>query len=201
MQRDSGWHRGTREPPASHPTVCALLLPVPPGPHTDLLPKGSGGAAQAGTAGLGAAVGQGSSAPPAPPMCIFGVLREQLRGKAMPIRTGQALVPVQPVGSSPHVPSSVAGMGAAAGKLPHREAPGQPGAGLAGRDGLTAGSPRRWLFDQAVCTLYAFCRVLFGLSSLASLTVLSTVCCLKVCYPAYGRCWGVLSDPHSHPSP
>ncbi|NWV60621.1 OPN5 protein, partial [Malurus elegans] len=48
----------------------------------------------------------------------------------------------------------------------------------------------RWLFDQAVCTLYAFCGVLFGLCSLASLTVLSTVCCLKVCYPAYGRCWG-----------
>ncbi|NXB74149.1 OPN5 protein, partial [Donacobius atricapilla] len=47
----------------------------------------------------------------------------------------------------------------------------------------------RWLFDQAVCTLYAFCGVLFGLSSLASLTVLSAVCCLKVCYPAYGRCW------------
>ncbi|XP_066055318.1 opsin-5-like [Chamaea fasciata] len=44
----------------------------------------------------------------------------------------------------------------------------------------------RWLFDQAVCTLYAFCGVLFGLGSLASLTVLSTVCCLKVCYPAYG---------------
>ncbi|XP_053814604.1 opsin-5-like [Vidua chalybeata] len=44
----------------------------------------------------------------------------------------------------------------------------------------------RWLFDQAVCTLYAFCGVLFGLCSLASLTVLSTVCCLKVCYPAYG---------------
>ncbi|XP_063260982.1 opsin-5-like [Prinia subflava] len=44
----------------------------------------------------------------------------------------------------------------------------------------------RWLFGQAVCTLYAFCGVLFGLSSLASLTVLSTVCCLKVCYPAYG---------------
>ncbi|NXE94545.1 OPN5 protein, partial [Menura novaehollandiae] len=49
----------------------------------------------------------------------------------------------------------------------------------------------RWLFDQAVCTLYAFCGVLFGLCSLASLTVLSTVCCLKVCYPAYGRCWEV----------
>ncbi|XP_030358410.1 opsin-5-like isoform X1 [Strigops habroptila] len=45
----------------------------------------------------------------------------------------------------------------------------------------------RWLFNQAVCTLYAFCGVLFGLCSLSSLTVLSTVCCLKVCYPAYGN--------------
>ncbi|NWR61531.1 OPN5 protein, partial [Bucorvus abyssinicus] len=50
----------------------------------------------------------------------------------------------------------------------------------------------RWLFNQAVCTLYAFCGVLFGLCSLSSLTVLSTVCCLKVCYPAYGRCWVLL---------
>ncbi|NXI36434.1 OPN5 protein, partial [Galbula dea] len=45
----------------------------------------------------------------------------------------------------------------------------------------------RWLFNQAICTLYAFCGVLFGLCSLTSLTVLSTVCCLKVCYPAYGN--------------
>ncbi|XP_010190307.1 PREDICTED: opsin-5-like [Mesitornis unicolor] len=45
----------------------------------------------------------------------------------------------------------------------------------------------RWLFNQAVCTLYAFCGVLFGLCSLTSLTVLSMVCCLKVCYPAYGN--------------
>ncbi|NXR04842.1 OPN5 protein, partial [Sagittarius serpentarius] len=58
----------------------------------------------------------------------------------------------------------------------------------------------RWLFNQAVCTLYAFCGVLFGLCSLTSLTVLSTVCCLKVCYPAYGRCWDVLSDLCLHPS-
>ncbi|NXE72407.1 OPN5 protein, partial [Cochlearius cochlearius] len=58
----------------------------------------------------------------------------------------------------------------------------------------------RWLFDQAVCTLYAFCGVLFGLCSLTSLTVLSTVCCLKVCYPAYGRCWDALSDLYFHPS-
>ncbi|NWW95255.1 OPN5 protein, partial [Rhynochetos jubatus] len=58
----------------------------------------------------------------------------------------------------------------------------------------------RWLFNQAVCTLYAFCGVLFGLCSLISLTVLSTVCCLKVCYPAYGRCWVALSDLHLQPS-
>ncbi|XP_069728109.1 opsin-5-like [Phaenicophaeus curvirostris] len=45
----------------------------------------------------------------------------------------------------------------------------------------------RWLFNHAVCTLYAFFGVLFGLCSLTSLTVLSTVCCLKVCYPAYGN--------------
>ncbi|NWR76648.1 OPN5 protein, partial [Centropus unirufus] len=58
----------------------------------------------------------------------------------------------------------------------------------------------RWLFNHAVCTLYAFCGVLFGLCSLTSLTVLSTVCCLKVCYPAYGRCWDTLSDLYPHPS-
>ncbi|NXU57277.1 OPN4 protein, partial [Turnix velox] len=59
----------------------------------------------------------------------------------------------------------------------------------------------RWLFNQAVCTLYAFCGVLFGLCSLTSLTVLSTVCCLKVCYPAYGRCWDLrVTDPLSSPS-
>ncbi|NXK50454.1 OPN5 protein, partial [Chauna torquata] len=53
----------------------------------------------------------------------------------------------------------------------------------------------RWLFNRAMCTIYAFCGVLFGLCSLSSLTVLSTVCCLKVCYPAYGRCWDVSSMP------
>ncbi|XP_053106397.1 opsin-5-like [Hemicordylus capensis] len=45
----------------------------------------------------------------------------------------------------------------------------------------------RWLFNHATCTFYAFCGVLFGLCSLTSLTALSTVCCLKVCYPAYGN--------------
>ncbi|KAI1233551.1 hypothetical protein IHE44_0004735, partial [Lamprotornis superbus] len=33
-----------------------------------------------------------------------------------------------------------------------------------------------WLFDQALCTLCAFCGLLFGLCSLGSLTLLSTVC-------------------------
>ncbi|XP_066480316.1 opsin-5-like [Tiliqua scincoides] len=45
----------------------------------------------------------------------------------------------------------------------------------------------RWLFNHALCTFYAFCGVLFGLCSLTSLTALSTVCCMKVCYPAYGN--------------
>uniref|UniRef100_A0A8C6V5H6 G-protein coupled receptors family 1 profile domain-containing protein n=1 Tax=Naja naja TaxID=35670 RepID=A0A8C6V5H6_NAJNA len=45
----------------------------------------------------------------------------------------------------------------------------------------------RWLFNHAMCIFYAFCGVLFGLCSLTSLTALSTVCCMKVCYPAYGR--------------
>ncbi|XP_069507362.1 opsin-5-like [Ambystoma mexicanum] len=45
----------------------------------------------------------------------------------------------------------------------------------------------RWLFDKIVCKYYAFCGVLFGLSSLTNLTVLSSVCCLKVCYPGYGN--------------
>lgn len=47
-----------------------------------------------------------------------------------------------------------------------------------------------------MCTIYAFCGVLFGLCSLTSLTVLSAVCCLKVCYPAYGRCWMHQLCPH-----
>ncbi|XP_072270244.1 opsin-5-like [Pyxicephalus adspersus] len=45
----------------------------------------------------------------------------------------------------------------------------------------------RWLFDKVTCEYYAFCGVLFGLCSLTNLTVLSTVCCMKVCYPAYGN--------------
>ncbi|KAM4032722.1 opsin-5-like isoform 2-T3 [Anomaloglossus baeobatrachus] len=45
----------------------------------------------------------------------------------------------------------------------------------------------RWLFDRLVCKYYAFCGVLFGLCSLTNLTVLSAVCCVKVCYPMYGN--------------
>ncbi|KAM3871868.1 opsin 7, group member b [Diretmus argenteus] len=45
----------------------------------------------------------------------------------------------------------------------------------------------RWLFNQTVCTVYAFCGVLFGLSSLTNLAVLSSVCWLKVCCPNYGN--------------
>ncbi|XP_053549680.1 opsin-5-like [Bombina bombina] len=45
----------------------------------------------------------------------------------------------------------------------------------------------RWLFDQRICQYYAFCGVLFGLCSLTNLTALSCVCCMKVCYPAYGN--------------
>ncbi|KAK1156154.1 opsin-5-like [Acipenser oxyrinchus oxyrinchus] len=45
----------------------------------------------------------------------------------------------------------------------------------------------RWLFDDVACQYYAFCGVLFGLCSLTNLTVLSSVCCLKVCYPSYGN--------------
>ncbi|XP_067163941.1 opsin-5-like [Apteryx mantelli] len=45
----------------------------------------------------------------------------------------------------------------------------------------------RWLFNHAMCTIYAFCGVLFGLCSLTSLTVLSTVCCLKAKSASPGR--------------
>ncbi|XP_062871851.1 opsin 7, group member b [Trichomycterus rosablanca] len=44
----------------------------------------------------------------------------------------------------------------------------------------------RWLFTEAFCVCYAFCGVLFGLCSLSNLTILSSVCWLKVCCPNYG---------------
>nr|XP_015823557.2 opsin 7, group member b isoform X2 [Nothobranchius furzeri] len=45
----------------------------------------------------------------------------------------------------------------------------------------------KWLFNMPTCTVYAFCGVLFGLCSLTNLTVLSSVCWLKVCCPNYGN--------------
>uniref|UniRef100_A0A8C5R2P3 G-protein coupled receptors family 1 profile domain-containing protein n=1 Tax=Leptobrachium leishanense TaxID=445787 RepID=A0A8C5R2P3_9ANUR len=45
----------------------------------------------------------------------------------------------------------------------------------------------RWLFDEITCNYYAFCGMLFGLCSLTNLTLLSVVCCMKVCYPSYGN--------------
>ncbi|XP_030626601.1 opsin 7, group member a [Chanos chanos] len=52
---------------------------------------------------------------------------------------------------------------------------------------VTASFFHRWLFGWTACVVYAFCGVLFGLCSLTTLTLLSTVCCLKVCYPLYGN--------------
>lgn len=45
----------------------------------------------------------------------------------------------------------------------------------------------RWLFGDVTCQLYATCGVLFGLCSLTNLTALSSVCCLKVCFPNHGE--------------
>lgn len=45
----------------------------------------------------------------------------------------------------------------------------------------------RWLFGKTVCLIYAFCSVLFGICSLTTLTLLSMVCFVKVCYPRYGK--------------
>ncbi|KAG9270370.1 opsin 7, group member d [Astyanax mexicanus] len=45
----------------------------------------------------------------------------------------------------------------------------------------------KWLFGELTCLYYAVCGVLFGLCSLTNLTALSSVCCLKVCFPIYGN--------------
>ncbi|XP_060133845.1 opsin-5-like isoform X2 [Zootoca vivipara] len=52
---------------------------------------------------------------------------------------------------------------------------------------VTSSLSHRWLFGQQVCLFYAFCGVLFGICSLSTLTLLSTVCCLKICFPTYGN--------------
>ncbi|XP_067086304.1 opsin 7, group member a [Osmerus mordax] len=55
---------------------------------------------------------------------------------------------------------------------------------------VTSSIYHRWLYGKTVCLIYAFCGVLFGICSLTTLTILSTVCCLKVCYPLYGNRFG-----------
>ncbi|XP_077077107.1 opsin 7, group member a [Siphateles boraxobius] len=52
---------------------------------------------------------------------------------------------------------------------------------------VTSSFAHRWLYGRTVCVIYAFCAVLFGICSLTTLTILSTVCCLKVCYPLHGN--------------
>ncbi|XP_039548087.1 opsin 7, group member a isoform X2 [Pimephales promelas] len=52
---------------------------------------------------------------------------------------------------------------------------------------VTSSFAHRWLYGRTVCLIYAFCGVLFGICSLTTLTILSTVCCLKVCYPHHGN--------------
>ncbi|MBN3303306.1 OPN5 protein, partial [Amia calva] len=52
---------------------------------------------------------------------------------------------------------------------------------------ITSSISHRWLFGKTICLIYAFCGVLFGICSLSTLTLLSTVCCMKVCYPLYGN--------------
>ncbi|XP_056149731.1 opsin 7, group member a [Lampris incognitus] len=52
---------------------------------------------------------------------------------------------------------------------------------------ITSSFSHRWLYGETVCYTYAFCGMLFGLCSLTTLTMLSMVCFLKVCYPLYGN--------------
>uniref|UniRef100_A0A8C2WHQ3 Opsin 7, group member a n=1 Tax=Cyclopterus lumpus TaxID=8103 RepID=A0A8C2WHQ3_CYCLU len=52
---------------------------------------------------------------------------------------------------------------------------------------ITSSFYHRWLYGRTVCSVYAFCGILFGICSLTTLTLLSTVCFVKVCYPLYGN--------------
>ncbi|MEQ2228165.1 hypothetical protein ILYODFUR_006097 [Ilyodon furcidens] len=52
---------------------------------------------------------------------------------------------------------------------------------------ITSSFYHRWLYGKAFCSLYAFCGMFFGLCSLTTLTLLSMVCFVKVCYPLYGN--------------
>uniref|UniRef100_A0A668AJ36 Opsin 7, group member a n=1 Tax=Myripristis murdjan TaxID=586833 RepID=A0A668AJ36_9TELE len=52
---------------------------------------------------------------------------------------------------------------------------------------ITSSFYHRWLYGKTVCYIYAFCGMLFGICSLTTLTLLSMVCFVKVCYPLYGN--------------
>ncbi|XP_075954739.1 opsin 7, group member a [Anarhichas minor] len=52
---------------------------------------------------------------------------------------------------------------------------------------ITSSFYHRWLYGKTVCAVYAFCGILFGICSLTTLTLLSMVCFVKVCYPLYGN--------------
>uniref|UniRef100_A0A3Q1H473 Opsin 7, group member a n=1 Tax=Acanthochromis polyacanthus TaxID=80966 RepID=A0A3Q1H473_9TELE len=52
---------------------------------------------------------------------------------------------------------------------------------------ITSSFYHRWLYGKTVCSIYAFCGMLFGICSLTTLTLLSVVCFVKVCYPLYGN--------------
>ncbi|XP_077580357.1 opsin-5-like [Stigmatopora nigra] len=52
---------------------------------------------------------------------------------------------------------------------------------------ITSSFYHRWLYGKTACSIYAFCGMLFGICSLSTLTLLSMVCCVKVCYPYYGN--------------
>ncbi|XP_057713270.1 opsin-5-like [Corythoichthys intestinalis] len=52
---------------------------------------------------------------------------------------------------------------------------------------ITSSFYHRWLYGKTACSIYAFCGMLFGICSLSTLTLLSVVCFVKVCYPFYGN--------------
>ncbi|KAI3374903.1 hypothetical protein L3Q82_021438, partial [Scortum barcoo] len=52
---------------------------------------------------------------------------------------------------------------------------------------ITSSFYHRWLYGKTLCSVYAFCGILFGICSLTTLTLLSMVCFVKVCYPLYGN--------------
>ncbi|KAG8014193.1 Opsin-5 [Nibea albiflora] len=60
---------------------------------------------------------------------------------------------------------------------------------------ITSSFYHRWLYGKTVCSIYAFCGMLFGICSLTTLTLLSMVCFVKVCYPLYGNRFNSL---HGH---